>query len=186
MEESENAPMVYVPPLSKFCNCWEVNPGITQALELASGAIAMKVAVTELPSTEIWKGTAQPVGTFEGSWNVDLVFARIARHAPGVGDRDRTSRPRAALTFTPFVLKSYAGRSGVVTTRPADPFRFPRRSRYWPGLAGEIVVPLPVPVVKLFKSTAMSRCTFWTDGEARARAVLRDRGRISALHHRCG
>ena len=70
IEESENAPIVYVPPLSKFCNCWVVKPGITQALALASGAMAINVELLRTPSTEIWKDTVQPVGTFAGSWTL--------------------------------------------------------------------------------------------------------------------
>src|SRR5260370_34645538 len=56
------APVVIVPPLSSVCNCWEVKPGITQALELASGAMAIDVGALNLPFTEICRLTTHAVG----------------------------------------------------------------------------------------------------------------------------
>ena len=61
------APVVMRPALIESLQLLQwYNPGMTQALELASGAMEIDVGALSLPFTEICKVTAQPVGMLAG------------------------------------------------------------------------------------------------------------------------
>src|SRR5690348_14336272 len=106
---------------------------MTQAFELASGEMAMKVALLSTPSTEIWNETVQPVGILAGNWK--LIWSSPAYPARPAKSAGIVTPPTIAFTFEPLVVKSKTGDAAL-----SPPFIGPRpvpyATMYWPGLAG--------------------------------------------------